>query len=508
MRINRRKRPLRALLTTGTVTALALWGCSDSTSEKLAAAKLAEGCVLSSDCAAPLVCVFQLCHKACETDVDCPLTERCVLAVEPGVENPDGLKVCQLPEELACKRDKDCPGYEVCGVDFECRDACTTGADCVTTQICAKSGQCASTEPGKDHIDAAGNILQSGGSGGSGGGESSSGGASGGVDTGVDSNAMGGSGGTTNSGSGGSQTGAAAGTLGSTSGGVTSASGGVSTIGGGAGDSHSAEAGAGGASTTYVETSDGIEAQPNDTREQALPLEPSPSVWLNGANDQDWFYVDAPDDGKAHLLSIRFVQESGTSTAFFAYSSDFTQVGKYQPNAGTTGSSVYFSMGPHTRTLVQVYSASGLAGRVVLDWQLTDEADPYAHADRASATPIELGTEIRAQLLNRYVSGSDHSSADWYQLDLAAGDATVRVSSAPGVHLSMTLVDANNVQRQMVTSGVDVTGDFTFSLTSGGHYYLRLNDYNISAKETDTAAWAVGAEPTYMSQQYVFQVLQ
>ncbi|MEK9145724.1 MAG: hypothetical protein AAB339_08960, partial [Elusimicrobiota bacterium] len=36
--------------------------------------------------------------------------------------------------------------------------------------------------------------------------------------------------------------------------------------------------------------------------------------------DEDWFFVDAPDDGKAHIIRIDVVQEAGTGADIAVYS--------------------------------------------------------------------------------------------------------------------------------------------------------------------------------------------
>ncbi|MBK7586196.1 MAG: hypothetical protein IPI67_39180 [Myxococcales bacterium] len=118
--------------------------CSSDDAGELRRAKLAEGCLVNSDCSQtpePLVCAFQRCHVKCNTDADCEKGLRCMLADKP-------VHVCQLPDELPsppCKYSSECPGEQVCGVDGECRDACKTDKDCVSQQLCVSS-TCASKE--------------------------------------------------------------------------------------------------------------------------------------------------------------------------------------------------------------------------------------------------------------------------------------------------------------------------------------------------------------------------
>jgi hypothetical protein len=97
--------------------------------------RLAEGCVINSDCTAPLVCAFQRCHNECTGTRDCPAGQRCVASDRP-------FKVCELNDEKNCTRNIDCPPAMVCGVDGQCRDQCSTDGDCVSGQVCT-SGTCA-----------------------------------------------------------------------------------------------------------------------------------------------------------------------------------------------------------------------------------------------------------------------------------------------------------------------------------------------------------------------------
>lgn len=181
------------------VAALSLAGaCGDSTKEKAKAAQLAQGCVLNSDCASPLVCAFERCHEECQDSRDCKLEpgQRCVL-------NEDDVHVCQLEDNTECEEDADCLGDQSCGVDAECRDECEDSDECVEGQACSL-GSCADEEELTEDGDLP--IVTGhepdGGSGGSAG--ESSGGSGGSGGSSVTSGGSGGVGGsTTTTGSGG-----------------------------------------------------------------------------------------------------------------------------------------------------------------------------------------------------------------------------------------------------------------------------------------------------------------
>jgi hypothetical protein len=111
---------------------IAFGACSSD--EKLTA-KLAEGCLLNTDCESPLVCAFRRCHNACMTTRDCPAGQRCVASDRP-------FNVCQLDIERDCQYNSQCAVGQVCGVDAHCRDACAGDRDCIPGQLCI-SGSCA-----------------------------------------------------------------------------------------------------------------------------------------------------------------------------------------------------------------------------------------------------------------------------------------------------------------------------------------------------------------------------
>jgi hypothetical protein len=103
--------------------------------------KLAEGCLVNSDCESPLVCAFRRCHTQCETARDCESGYECVPA------DPRPFNVCLLADERSC-RGQPCPAPMVCGPDQTCRAPCSApGAqsECLKEQACVPGPVCAST---------------------------------------------------------------------------------------------------------------------------------------------------------------------------------------------------------------------------------------------------------------------------------------------------------------------------------------------------------------------------
>ncbi|HEY8089854.1 MAG TPA: hypothetical protein VIF09_18465, partial [Polyangiaceae bacterium] len=161
------RRPTRwSILLASAVTAVAAGSCSSKSSG--GGARLAQGCSLNSDCANPLVCVFGLCHDACNQTRDCPPGEQCVAN---GV-----FRVCLLGSEVTCAATTNCPNGLVCGPDHGCHEGCQSASDCVVGGQACSGGSCVDTPDGGG--------SSSGGEGGGGSDGSSSGGDG---TTGVDS---------------------------------------------------------------------------------------------------------------------------------------------------------------------------------------------------------------------------------------------------------------------------------------------------------------------------------
>jgi hypothetical protein len=113
-------------------------GCSSSSSEQGELGQLSTGCLVNSDCAAPLVCAFERCHVECVTTRDCDGKLRCVGAHEQE-------RVCQLEDDATCVTTADCAQGLVCSGDGACRDTCASDRECGGGQVCTK-GVCAEPE--------------------------------------------------------------------------------------------------------------------------------------------------------------------------------------------------------------------------------------------------------------------------------------------------------------------------------------------------------------------------
>lgn len=459
------------------VLALVAWGCSDSTDEKLRAAKLAQGCAINSDCEGVLVCIFERCHNACNEDEDCTAPLRCVRGAE-GETN-----VCQLEDEVDCSIDKDCPGAQVCGVDQECRDSCRDDDECTPAQVCASSEECASTDPSRDELDAEGNIKLDTGAGGSAG-----------------APGVGGTLSTGGSHPGGGASEGEGGTLGATGEGARA----------GASSSSAGEA-AGGSDTglvgDYVETSDGMEAVDNDDREHALPASARSSLFFT-VGDEDWLKVSAPDDGRAHVIELGLQQQAGLRTGVQALAgADFAPIGLVRATLGVT-TSVYVSVGPGTTTLLRFWPYSGVATaagkRLELSIQVSAEQDENEPNNTPeTATPIEIGTPVTGQFINPFASETSQDIDDWYAVELSAGTAILNLLEAPTEgRFYIRHVDEQGVSVPIQTPASGVTEAWPFSVPASGTYLIHFDVYG------GFLPFASGLKPSYLREAYVFEVQQ
>lgn len=478
-------RYLQAAIVFGSLTALAMGGCSSS-DEKRRASKLAGGCSLNSDCASPNICAFERCHFPCKEDRDCdPDPLRCVLSEESGVF------VCQLEDETTCEIDKDCPGDQTCGIDDECRDPCKIDDDCIGDQICAASNECASSLASKDTLDAEGNIVPDGGpAGGTGG--------TGGADV------NGGSGATTPS-DGGSGSGGVPAEP--TAGDGTGAAGDTSLAGGPNGE--------GGAPNyppaEYEERPDKPEPFDNGTSTSAVPVTTSANLYLAGA-DQDWLSYTAPDDGRAHIVSIHVDQEPNLSSNIqINAAADFEQI-LQTTNLGIGQTrDLYLTLGSGATALIKfarynVANTKGMAFVTLSDTPENDSWEPNNTKDAAKT--ITLGQTVSGQVLNPWVAANDRPTDDWFAIELAVGTATFSVLSTPSLgrlEVEVLKPNAGTVPANAGTAPV-VGGTATYNVTvatQGIHYFIVKPFSGISG-----ISFNENPVPAYLTEQYSFTITQ
>lgn len=495
MHKNRTKSKLGRYLETavlfGSLTATAVGGCSSS-DEKQRASELGGGCSINSDCQRDYICVFERCHIPCNEDRDCePEPLRCMKSEESEIF------VCQLQDETTCEIDKDCPGDQKCGVDNECRDPCKTQDDCIGDQICAKSNECASTVESKDTLDADGNIIPDGGPAGG------TGGSAGNDGSGATTPSDGGTG------SGGTPTEATAG----------DGTGGTEPLGGrgGAGDTSQAggPAGEGGGPNyppaEYEELPGLAEPVDNNESEQAHPVTESANLYLSG-DDVDWLSYTAPDDGRAHVLTIHIDQEPNLSGNIKIHAgADFTPIMDQNLGTGTTRD-VYLTLASGATALLRfgryaIANTHGMAFITITDVAEADVSEPNNSLD--AAKDITLGQAINGQVLDPWQAANVDLSQDWFAINLAQGTYTFSFSALPTEgRLNVGYALPNSVAITSFLSpdvgALTATKNLTIDADSAGIYHFVIRPYNAAA--IDGSSYNV--KPKYYDEPYTFSITQ
>jgi hypothetical protein len=482
-------RYLLAALIAGGVTGVALGGCSSS-EEKRRASSLAGGCALNSDCEKYFICCFERCHVPCVEDRDCePDPLRCVKSEESGIF------VCQLEDEVRCEVDKDCPGEQKCGVDGECRDACQAHDDCIGDQVCANSNECASVDPDKDTLDPEGNIIPDdpppgSGSGGTGGAEGAS--------------SQGGKGGTEpvepTAGTGGTEP-VEMGGAGGMPGGGDAGSGATSSEGGGP-SYPPAE---------YEERPGVAEVVDNDASTSPVVVTESANLYLAG-DDQDWLSYTAPDDGRAHLITIHIDQEPNLSGNIKIHAaSDFTQIMDQNLGTGVTRD-VYLTLASGATALLRFgrYAIANTYGMAFITLSDVPEADIWEPNNSLQAAKhLTLGQSVSGQVLDPWQAANVDASQDWFAVELAAGTATLTFSALPSEgRLNVGYAPPNSVSITSFLSPAEgmltATKDLTVTAQTAGIYHFVVRPFSQDA----IVGSSFNVKPAYYDQQYTFGISQ
>lgn len=465
-----RARRLRNALIASGLVAATIAGCS-SGDERRRAAGLAGGCSINSDCQPDFICAFERCHEACTRDYDCTVPLRCVKSRQTD------LFVCQLPDETECGRDADCPRGQGCGIDEECRDVCADSDDCVGNQSCDPSGKCASTEPGRDVLDAQGRLVAAGPLPAPGGGEGGQGSADGA----------------------------------SPSAGAPS-DGGAPSEGGAPRDAYPP--------AEYEEQPGLDEAVANDFREDAIPVTKAVNIYLSsktGAGleydqDADWFAFKAPDDGRGHVITVRMQQEASLQLNLKVYAqADGTAIGNQILEKGTLRYA-YVTVASGSTTLFSFsnYLVTGSQGMAFITFEDEPEADDHEPNDeKEAAAPITLGDTNVGQALNPFLSESVHPNQDWYALELDVGSATITLDSAPtDARLELDVLYPNQGQPTVLKRpDVGGTGSWNFNVTTAGTHYIVIQPSQVGGTGA-IHSFEYLTKPDYLQTQYSFSVTQ
>jgi hypothetical protein len=317
-----------------------------------------------------------------------------------------------------------------------------------------------------------------------------------------------GTGGQRSDGQGGSETA----TSGAGTGGSAATTGGDATTKGGdaatTGEDATTTGGAGGSGPAgterVMEDCDSTAADNNDTRETAMPLGAGATLCVKSA-DQDWLYVDAPDDGKAHILRVLIAPDPGISVSFLVEAAaDGSSLGNDYTAAGTD-QTLWATLGPGTRTLLR-FSRFSTGGRFTLEASLEAETDAYSpNYTKETAAEIAVNEEISAEVHQPYTSATDKPYQDWYQVELATGQHTLSFTQVvSSQQVSVRIVDSRgeNVGNDYAANA-GALFDYEFAVKNAGVHFISVADFRGAP-----GSFAVGKRRASLSEQYVFSVIE
>ena len=341
--------------------------------------------------------------------------------------NVTGGKVCQLDEEKRCPASGTCQQPLICAVDLLCHNTCTTAGDCPAMQICA-SGACAEPlEVGADgKLKAAPDGGLPAGTGGSGGGGGSgTGGTGGSVDAGADA----------------------------------PPSGAIGPCG-------------------------VPEIEPNDKREQAVPLT-APTMFtscIGTPEDIDFYELTTPNDGSGGYYTISFTEIAGWTIDLTVYTAfDTGELGNTYATSDGQDLHAYLAAmaGQKYRLQVKGFINVGKAPAkytMKVTYTKVDDAQEPNNT-RDTAKMINLGTPVTAYLFEGVkalpVKATD--LADWYKVTAAAGNVTVNVESVPSnLSAEITIVDPTGKTQSGYSPNDGANATATFMNGPAGTYLISV----------------------------------
>jgi len=294
--------------------------------------------------------------------------------------------------------------------------------------------------------------------------------------------------------------------------------GGGSATGGAAGSAGGGVSGGAGVDGGALASCGVTEAEPNDTRDKAVPYTlGTPVVGCVGSEtDVDFYEFTAPAGDAAggyFLVGVEDVSSGYTDLAVYSGSDNALIHNEYTVESGGP-LHLYFAGAPGQtyRATVKNFSAFTEPHKYTLKITYTKVPDAFEPNDtRAMAKPITVGTPVMAYLYTGYRSSmlAPAEYMDWYTVQLAAGTATVKFSDPPpdvrgDVHLLNSDGEelAGGSREYTLTSGANVT--VSMKAVTAGTYFVSVGIFS-SAPD---AAGAGIKPPALFSQPYTLTVSQ
>ncbi|MFZ5890484.1 MAG: hypothetical protein ACOY0T_05390 [Myxococcota bacterium] len=295
---------------------------------------------------------------------------------------------------------------------------------------------------------------------------------------------------TDGSGSGGSADAAGGATNGS--GGVNAASGGAVVAAGGTVSTGGSgnNTGQGGASTAGTGGSNAASTQEdcsqpdaigNDDREHAVNLASGATICVTNSSDSDWFYIDTPNDNRAHVIQVNTASQPDSWVDFEVIAqADGSNMGRVHASQRGLKMSSFLTVGPGTRTLFEFYGFVTSTQTTTITVTESAEADEHEpNNDKDTASSIQAASEVSGMLILPYVSATNQAIEDWYRADLTAGKHTLKFTAVPtDLYPNVQVTDSSGV---VLATGHGpnrgATFELSFTAEAASTYYFRLNNF-------------------------------
>jgi hypothetical protein len=414
-------------------------GCGDSGKPPTGKA-----CVLNTECNNPLACTFGKCHVQCTESRDCQPGQRCVKSATGNV--------CQLEEEKRCPPSGACMQPLICAIDLQCRNNCTTMADCPLNQLCA-SGACAEvseTMDGKLKVTDAG----AGGAGGGGG------------------------------------------------------AGGAAGADGGAVDAPPPSGTVGPCGVPEME--------PNDTRDKSVPVAAPAmfTSCFDSDDDVDYYELTAPSDpGGYYLISLTGITDVEVDIKGFT-ATDNGMLAYLYAQAGGQDLHTYLatSAGQKYRLAVSSFAGWKAPSKYTMKITYMKVDDTYEpNNTRDTAKPITLGTPVMAYIHDGFITSQvdDEDVRDWYTVTAAAGNLTATVENVPmNLDAWVEIVDAAGKLDYAYSSNKGANATLTVMNVAAGTFRISVKPFVVPGDLFFGQSKLMGQVPDSFTRPYKLTVSQ
>jgi len=266
-----------------------------------------------------------------------------------------------------------------------------------------------------------------------------------------------------------------------------------------------------------------VEAEPNNTRDNATPyMVGSEAVGCLGSNDDlDFYSLTSPADpaGGYYELALSNVGDVGADVYIYT-ASDNSEIARGY--SVSTGASLYFywaaAPGQTYRISVSKFAVWNTPAKYTLKATYNKIDDSYEPNDtRDMAKPITLGSEVKGFVYAGFKAMKipDADYQDWYSVTLEAGKTvTIKVMDmATNIRPQVRLYDpdgteVNDAHMYNTTEGGSISiTSMAAGLMKAGSYKLMLDIFSVTPEEAAKIEMA-GKVPDNFKRPYKLTVAQ